>query len=187
MPRKKAAKSAPDKVSTLVAAQADPTSVEAMQAKIEAQQRELAEYRKKLSASEEKALQLAEAQPTWKTGEEIPTGKMVAIRVFEKNSIVGYKDDANGRPILRPKFKTVKVPTYYLKINLPPVGGDHFSTNGEEFYHGSTYEMDINTVRDVKERIYRLWKHDTEIHGSDENAYRQKQNPHLSPRGAHRA
>lgn len=188
MPRKKAAPVAPDKISTLVSvAQADPASVEALLSRIADLEKNLEAEREARTEAENKALAAAESQPAWNTGEEIPTGRTRKIRVFDRNEIVGYKDDANGRPILRPKFKTVEVPTFYLKINLPPVGGDHFTTNGEAYYHGSTYEFDIHTVRDVKERIWRAWKHDTEIKGSNENAYRQPQNPHLSAKGVVRA
>jgi hypothetical protein len=184
MPRKKATTSAPDKISTLVSmSQADPTSVEAMQQKIDDLQAALEKEREARSEAEERAMQMAESQVSFSPGEEIPTGRKRSIRVFDKLEIVGYKDDANGRPILRPTFKTVSVPTYFLKINLPPSGGDHFSTNGEEFYHGSTYEFDMDTIRDVKARVWACWKHDQEIHGSDENAYRPKLSPTISAKG----
>ena len=63
---------------------------------------------------------------------------------------------------------------------LPPVGGVDLKINDVSFYHGVVYELDIDTLRSVKEMVYRLWDHDRSIHGSDENFYRKPQETTLT-------
>ena len=38
-------------------------------------------------------------------------------------------------------------------------------------------------IRALKDVVYRNWKHDSDIHGSDENAYRKQKQPIISARG----
>jgi hypothetical protein len=106
-------------------------------------------------------------------GREVATGKRVKVRRLSKYTIAGYKDD--GREILRPEFKSVELPTYFYKINMPPCGGADLKINGMPLYHGATVELDIDTLRTVKDMVFRMWTHDREIHGSDENFYRKQQ------------
>ena len=105
--------------------------------------------------------------------EERPTGKHIEIQVLDKYETVGYKDD--GRPILRPVFKKEKVPTYFYKIDIPPVGGLGLIINGVHMYHGTVYELDIHSLRSVKDMVGKIWKHERDIHGHDENEYGRAQ------------
>lgn len=111
---------------------------------------------------------------------EVPTGETVDVRMLDRAKgengyeTVGYRDDAGGRPILRPIFKTEKVPTYHFKVDLPPSGGWEIKLNGIAFYHGETYVLDKYTLATVKDIVARMWAHERNIRGEDENerAYR---------------
>lgn len=126
------------------------------------------------SEAEKKALEAAEASGAFQIGgaTEMPTGRTVKVQRLSHYKVVGHKED--GRDIIRPVFKEVEIPTYYYKVDMPPCGGTDFKINGVAFYHGTTYEFDIDTLRTVKEIVYRVWDHDRQIHGDrDENAYRK--------------
>lgn len=157
---------------------------------------QIADLKEKLNISEQArsdaekaALAAAEAQGMLMQREiqEVATGKTVTVKraIDEKGNqklkVVGYKDD--GREILRPVFRDVKLPTYFYKIDMPPVGGMAIMMNGNALYHGTVYELDIDTLRTVKEMVYRLWDHDRSIHGTDENFYRNPRQDKLSMRG----
>lgn len=125
------------------------------------------------SDGEKAALAQAEAQGLlMQAGEEVPSGRTRKVKQFKEWKSVGFKD--NGDEILKPLFRPVAVPTYFYRINMAPCGGDKLRINGEEFYHGATYEFDIDTLRTVKDIVSRTWAHDRDIHGSDENFYRAK-------------
>jgi len=113
--------------------------------------------------------------------EEKPTGKKVKVQRLDHYKEVGFKDD--GRPILKPVFKTVELPTYAYRINMPPVGGTDLKINEVPFYHGATYVLDVDTLRTVKDMVWKLWAHDRNIHGTDENAYRKPTHRAFSGRG----
>jgi len=132
-------------------------------------------------AAQESALALAHAQAGVVPSDiqEVPTGR---TRLVEK--CTGYKRAGfeNGRALKEPIFEEVEVPTYFYRINMPPCGGSDLKINGAAYYHGATYEFDIDTLRSVKEIVYRAWDHDRQIHGSDENFYRQPSKTVLSAR-----
>ena len=133
------------------------------------------------SVAEQAALEAVEAQGNGALQpavEERPTGKKIKIQVLDRYEEVGFKDD--GRSILRPKFKTVEVPTYFYKIDLPPVGGIGLTVNGMPLYHNTVYEFDLDSLRSVKDMVHKVWKHDRDIHGSDENLYRKPQPMQMS-------
>lgn len=151
---------------------------------------EIADLQSRLDASEAQrseaeaaALARAEAQGglMQREIEEIPSGRKVEVMRLDHYKRVGHKDD--GRPILEPVMKAVKLDTYFYKIDMPPCGGTDLKINGQAFYHGATYEFDIDTLRTIKEIVFRTWKHDSDIHGSDENFYRKPQQSRLSARG----
>jgi len=133
------------------------------------------------SAAESAALAAAEAQGMLLQSEiqEVPTGKKVTMEKCVGYKRVGFE---HGRAILEPKFATVEEPTYFYRIDMPAVGGTELVTNGVPMYHGAVVEVDIGTLRDLKEKIYRLWDHDRNISGSNENAYRRKREDTLSMR-----
>jgi hypothetical protein len=149
---------------------------------IEGLKEKLAVSERSRSDAEQAALAKAEAQGGALMAQsniaEVPTGKSIDIQVLDRYETVGYKDD--GRPILKPKFRREKSPTFFYKIDLPPVGGLGLTINGLPLYHGTVYEFDIHSLRTVKEMVYRVWKHDLDIHGSDENAYRKPENKQIS-------
>lgn len=102
---------------------------------------------------------------------EVVTGRTVKVKRASGYKVAGYKDD--GREILRPIWKTVELPVFLYRIDLPPCGGSDLKINGVPLYHNATVELDIDTLRTVKDLVYRCWNHDKEIHGSDENVYRK--------------
>jgi hypothetical protein len=131
--------------------------------------------------AEQATLDAVQAQglgPLQSAVEERPTGKKIKVQKLDCYETVGYKDD--GRAILRPKFKEAEVPTYWYKIDLPPVGGIGLTINGMPLYHNTVYEFDIDTLRSVKDMVHKVWKHDRDIHGSDENLYRKPQPMQMS-------
>lgn len=133
-------------------------------------------------AAEQAALDAAQAQGSLlQPGiQEVPSGKSITVKRLDFYKVVGHGD--GGREIRRPVFKDVQLPTFFYKIDIPPVGGTDCKINEIPYYHGTVYELDIDTLRTVKEMVYRLWDHDRNIHGSDENAYRQQKSPRISGR-----
>jgi hypothetical protein len=110
--------------------------------------------------------------------EEVPTGETVKVQKCYKYETAGYSD--SGKPILKPVYKDVEVPTFMYKINLPPVGGTAITLDGEPYYHGQTYVFDLDRLRSIKEIVHRIRDHEATIHGTDENAYRPKVNAQFS-------
>lgn len=131
------------------------------------------------SATEQNALATAESQH--RDIQEVATGKTVLIQKCVGYKTVGYKD--SGEPIKKPIFDEVEVPTYFYKVDIPPVGGEGLMPNGVQLYHNTVYEMDIDTLRSVKEQVYRLWQHEANISGSNENFYRRERAHTLSATG----
>lgn len=152
-----------------------PDDFAKMQAENAALRAQLAQSEQARSEGEKVALEVAQAQGMLlqKSIEEVPTGKSVTVKRLDHYKVVGHKQDT-GEDILRPIFKEVKLPTFYYKIDLPPCGGIHMRINGKEFYHGTVYEFDIDTLCSVKEIVYRCWDHDAQIHRSDDSFYRPK-------------
>jgi hypothetical protein len=148
---------------------------------------QIAEYKRKLGIAEDKLTAAEEAQLAAASSqgfgeiEEIPTGKTVTVKRVKEYKVVGHKDD--GREIFKPVFKDVELPTFRYQIHMPPCGGTDLKINEVPFYHGAVYTVDIDTLRTIKEMVYRLWDHDRNIHGTDENAYRKKAQPRVSARG----
>jgi hypothetical protein len=163
-----------------------PADVKKLLAEIKDLKEKLALSEKQRSDVEKAALEAAESQGLLMQREirEVPTGKFVTVKRAVKADgspnykIVAYKDD--GRPILAPVFTDVKLPTFYYKIDIPPVGGEGLTINEMKLYHGTVYEFDLDTLRSVKDMCYRLWDHDRNIHGSDENMYRKPVNATFS-------
>ena len=161
----------------------EPSTLSKLLAEIEGLKQQLESEKLAHSQTQADALERAKAQGTlMQPGiEEVPTGKTVKVRrCLGKYETVGYKDD--GRPILKAKFDTIELPTFFYKIDLPPCGGTDMKINGVPLYHGTTMEFDIDTLRTVKDMVFRQWKHDADIHGSDENFYRKPKGERLSMR-----
>lgn len=103
-------------------------------------------------------------------GEE-PTGKKVTIRKAMK-PWAKNEDDQD--------WQEVEVPTFYFKVDMPPVGGVDIKIDGESLQHGLTYEFTLDRLRLIKSIVYKLREHEAMIHGSDENVYRPKVNARFS-------
>jgi len=69
---------------------------------------------------------------------------------------------------------------WWYKIDLPPSGGIEVKINGISFYHGEQYNISTDTLRSLKEMVFRCWKHEGDIHGNNENFYRRPQERVLS-------
>ncbi len=184
-PNKKKAKRGPRKAKVVAAPQDSyakvvstsnvaPDDLAKLQAEVADLQAQLAGEREKRTEAEAAALLAAESQGMLQQRDirEVPTGRTRTVQRAKGYKVVGHKD--SGVPIMAPVWHDVELPTFFYKIDLPPCGGTDYKINGVQAYHGSTYELDIDTLRTVKDIIYRCWKHDADIHGSDENAYRPK-------------
>ena len=148
-------------------------------AQIEQYKGELGIAKEKLTASQEAAFNAANVQGG--DVEEIPTGKTKTVI-----KCVGYKRTGfeNGRVTREPVFEEVEVPTYYYRIDMAPCGGMDLKINDVAYYHGQTVEVDIDTLRTIKDTVYKTWAHDAAVHGNkDENAYRPQTLKKISARG----
>lgn len=157
-----------------ITADARPEDVATLQAQIEDLKGKLAAADEARSEADKRVLAAAEAQGMLLQTQrpDIPTGKTVEVTVCTGYEVVGYKD--NGSDILKPKWGKKTVPTFMHRIDMPAVGGEHMMVGGRQFFHGMVYPIDLDTLRVVKEIEYRLWDHDRNINGSNENAYRQR-------------
>lgn len=151
---------------------------------IAALEAQIADLRKQLevsedarSDSEKHALELAKNQASsimQSVIQEVPTGKTVKVSRCKSYEVVSYKDD--GRAIHKPIMHEVDMPTYFYRIDLPPIGGEGLKINQIELRHGLTVELDQDTLRTVKDMVYRVWAHEKNVHGENENAYRTMNN-----------
>lgn len=174
MPRKPAAAPNPEAHVELASMKGvAETDVEKLLAEIADLKGKLAGETAARTKAEQTAIEAAEAQIGLPNVEEMPTGRMVKVQRCKEYETVGYKDD--GRPILKPVFATVELPEYAYKIDLPPVGGEGLKVNGISLVHGGVYKLDIDSLRSVKEMVYRCWDHDRNIHGQQENDFGRRQ------------
>jgi len=184
---KRAAKAAKEQAKAAAAVGIDPLPTDEpterekfLLEQIEQHKKELGIVQAKLTASEQAIINASDAQ--WGTNiEEIPTGKTKMII-----KCVGYKRTGfeNGRVTREPIFEEVEVPTYRYKIDMAPCGGIDLKINDVAYYHGQTIEVDIDTLRTIKDTVYKTWAHDASVHGNkDENAYRPKTHEKISARG----
>lgn len=149
----------------------DDKSIEELRAELTRLQGELSSERKARTEAEEMAQAVAQASPFLSSNtEEQPTGKTIKLNVCVNPWVREEKEQ---------KFKDVDVPTFFYAIDLPAGAGISLSTNGMEYYHGQTYEIDLYTLADLKSRVARCWDHEKSIHGENENAYRRQTNKHL--------
>ncbi len=139
----------------------------------------IAELRAKLASLESENADLrvtnieASARAAYFAGEnsETPTGRTVKVKRC-KNPWVKKEEEQ--------EWETVDEPTFLYTVSMPPVGGTDMKLNGEEKYHGQTYEMTMDTLRQVKEIVFRLKAHDAAIHGSDEDNFRPRVSKQIS-------
>jgi len=179
--RKQAERAATPTVASIKGASTDV--VASLNDQIADLQKQLDSERVKRTAAESKALAQAEAQGSMMQAgiQEIPTGKTRTVQRCKETKIVGYKDD--GREILKPVFEAVEVPTFFYKIDMPPCGGTDLKINGVPYYHGATYEVTLDELQSIKDIVAKCWKHDSDIHGTDENFYRKPTQRRVSAGG----
>ena len=156
-------------------------SVADLNAQIAELQAKLAEEKQARSEAEETVQALANIDQFVGNSEERPTGRTIKIR----KCVNPHEKDEKKQ-----KFIEVEEPTFYYTIQLPTGAGLDLTTNGIAYYHGQTYEFDLNTLIDIKSRVARTWDHEKSIHGNNENAYRKPTNQgfvsaQARARGAH--
>ena len=79
------------------------------------------------------------------------------------------------------KMKTVDI--WWYKIDLPPSGGMNIKLNSQPYEHGQVYEFTTDTLRTVKDIVFRCWAHERSIKGDNENFYRREKQPVLRMAG----
>lgn len=139
---------------------------------------EIAELRQKLGLTEkerdaarDEAKSMAEASVFMGNGaEEQATGRTI------KRNVCSNPGETNEK---KQKWVDIDVPTFMYTIDLPPGAGTDVTTNGVAYYHGQTYEVDHDTLVDLKSRVARCWDHERSIHSENANAYRKPTNLHL--------
>jgi hypothetical protein len=142
-----------------------------LQAEIDDLRKQLGHEKSLRTEAEQLSAAMAEASAFGGgASEEQPTGKTVEQRVC----LNPWERDEKKQ-----KFKEVKVPTYFYTVILPVGAGQSLITNGIDYFHGVTYEVDQDTLRDLKSRVARTWDHEKSIHGENANAYRKPTNIHL--------
>jgi hypothetical protein len=141
--------------------------IERLKAEVKRLQDELADA--KVTSSEDIARRAAFYKDD---SDEVPTGR--TIKVMKAKKPWSRADDI--------EYDEVDQPTFYYKIDMPPVGGVDIKINGESFQHGQVYEVTLDQLRYLKEVCYRLRDHEANIHGTDENIYRPKSHATFSGR-----
>lgn len=144
-------------------------------AEIEALKAQLQHSEAKRTEAESMAAAMAEATAFGGNAEEQPTGKTIKQHVC----VNPWERDEKKQ-----KWKDVDVPTYFYAVELPAGAGLSLMTNGIEYFHGQTYEVDLPTLVDLKSRVARTWDHEKSIHSENENAYRRPTNTHLKSKAA---
>lgn len=84
----------------------------------------------------------------------------------ERDKVPESDDYPNG-------VREIDTELWEYTIDLPPSGGNDIGINGFKFFHGQTYKVTTNTLRDLMDKVHRCWWHEGNIRGSNENAYRQ--------------
>lgn len=64
-------------------------------------------------------------------------------------------------------------------VNLAP-NADSITINGQAYWHGQTYKVSPALARSLNEMAGNTWKHEAQIHGSDENQFRRPYHRRLS-------
>ena len=120
------------------------------------------------SANEEASLRAAYVT---QDNSERPTGKKVKVPKLKGYKHMGFTDE--GKPIRHPEWEEVEVPTFFYKVEMPPVGGVSIGINGNALFNGQVYEFTTDELRVVKDIVHRLKAHEASLNGTNENAYRK--------------
>jgi hypothetical protein len=160
---------------------ATETLVKTPDAELEVLRKQVAELSAKLKASEEKLATNEGFSVLQREITEIPTGEKIAVKRIKSYDIASYRDD--GRPVYRPVFHEVEVPTYRYRVDLPASGGQGVRINDTWYYQDETYTLDLDVLRTVKDIVHRAWAHEATIKGNNENVFRRPRAQTLSGRG----
>lgn len=146
------------------------------------------ERQARADSQEEQARQLAQAQSVaiqMSNIKEVLAGSTLVERRDAKGEVVtkrvpvlepdGAQRVEDGRKVWETEPVTDEVEVYWYKIELPPSAGMAVSVNGQELFHGQTYKFTMDSLRTVKELVYRSWAHERSIHTNEENIYRPRQ------------
>ena len=122
-----------------------------VQAQTEANAKLMEEMQRAQAASDNAAMITSNIREVYSHSDEVEDGK---------------NDDGT------PKLKSVEYWKYTL--DLPPSAGEGLKYNGMPLYHGQTICVDIDTLRMVKDMVYRAHMHEASIFGKmNDNAFRQ--------------
>ena len=136
--------------------------------------------RKMRTAAEERAESIASASFAMRTAEAQPTGKTVLMKKCTNPEV---------RDAKKHNWIEIEVPTYFYLIDLPPgacgSNGSCISTNGIEYHHGTTVELDQFSLADVMSRVARTWDHERSIHSSNEANYKKHVSAKKNALGIH--
>ena len=69
---------------------------------------------------------------------------------------------------------------YEVEIDLAP-HTSHINLNGQHYYHGHSYQVDLPTLQTLNEIMHRTWQHEAQLHES-ENSYRRQRNTVVNKR-----
>lgn len=132
---------------------------------------------------EKKILEL-EAK-TEATGQAAMTmlGRQVAEQYLGKRKVLGKTFNHKKKEFVETEME---LDYWEYLIDLPPSGGEGVTINGTQFHHGQVIEVDTNTLRTIKEMVFRAWFHESQIKGNDENKFRRPTNPVFSMKSGRR-
>lgn len=139
------------------------TSRAELEKEVAALRAKLAESEEARSEAEKIAAAVAELSAMSGDAKERPTGKTVMRKVCVNPWVQDKKDQ---------QWTEVERPTYFYTLYLP-LSAISLKTNGLEYFHGQTIEVDAVELGEYKSRVARCWDHESSISGSNENAYRQ--------------
>lgn len=72
------------------------------------------------------------------------------------------------------KGEEVNEELWKYRVELPASAGEGLKISGMPIYHGQTVEVNIDTLRTIKDMVHRAWYHEKSIFGqANDNAFRQ--------------
>ncbi len=97
-------------------------------------------------------------------------GRQVAERYIGKRKVEVKTFNAKKKEY---EVSEQEIDMYEYLIDLAPNQGEAIHVNNIPFLHNSVATVDLNTLRDLKERISRGWWHEAQINGNQESKFRR--------------